>query len=805
MVLAEGPDGDLGLSFSIRNLFTRGMVRVPRSVGGSRRARKLVARGIAAENSGNTIEALQYFRRAVEANPSFAPAHMNVGIALQAAGELGAAVASYEQAIAVDSEYAAAYHNLALALLMLKRYSEAEASFLAALRIRGNFPEAWVGLANTLEALGRDNDALSALDKAIALRGDYVGALLNSSALLRKLGRLEAVVASCRRILALEPDNHLVQFRLGISLQDLGHMSEAESLYRRVLSKKPDHVEAKTNLALVQKSNGNIEEAIRLLFEVVANEPADIRLRNFLVDALNGVAFTRVGEMERSVLLSLCTDDQISMLYLNTAIVGLMKSHEGFNTLREAARRGEDPFASMTPAVAAFLRDSLLLAALPRMTIADTAVEEVLAHVRRCIVVRSGRARGLVPADSAVPVEFMCAMARQCFFSGYAWCATEAELEQVASVCRSLEVALHESRATPTTLESTLVLVSLYQSLHILRGSELLPKYPKAEWSEAFQPIVREQIENRNREREIAQQLASITTIDDDVSLAVRAQYEDNPYPRWITVSCPEIGTIESLSRRLQPGQSIRIRPRPVPVLIAGCGTGHHPIQVARAYPDSEILAVDLSRASLGYAVRMTEHLGISNITYRQADILRLGNLDQRFAMVECSGVLHHIDNPMAGWRVLISLLESDGLMKIALYSEKARSAVRAAREFIQVLNIPPTAEGIRQCRHAIINLPDGHPVKDVMKFRDFYTLDGCRDLMMHAREHQFTLPRIAECLGLLKLQLLALESTPTTRSRFVAMFPDRNADTDLDAWDQFEDAFPETFMSMYSFWCCRK
>jgi 2-polyprenyl-3-methyl-5-hydroxy-6-metoxy-1,4-benzoquinol methylase len=57
-------------------------------------------------------------------------------------------------------------------------------------------------------------------------------------------------------------------------------------------------------------------------------------------------------------------------------------------------------------------------------------------------------------------------------------------------------------------------------------------------------------------------------------------------------------------------------------------------------------LAVDLSLASLAYAARMTERLGISNITYQQADILELSHLDLRFAQVECVGVLHHLDDP---------------------------------------------------------------------------------------------------------------------------------------------------------------
>ena len=65
----------------------------------------------------------------------------------------------------------------------------------------------------------------------------------------------------------------------------------------------------------------------------------------------------------------------------------------------------------------------------------------------------------------------------------------------------------------------------------------------------------------------------------------------------------------------------------PARILVAGCGTGRHPIGTARRFPDSSVLAVDLSLTSLAYAVRKTRELGIGNIEYRQADILALGAL----------------------------------------------------------------------------------------------------------------------------------------------------------------------------------
>ena len=81
---------------------------------------------------------------------------------------------------------------------------------------------------------------------------------------------------------------------------------------------------------------------------------------------------------------------------------------------------------------------------------------------------------------------------------------------------------------------------------------------------------------------------------------------------------------------------------------------------------------VDLSLASLAYAQRKSNELSFTNIDYLQADILHLHQLGKEFDIIESVGVLHHMDEPMAGWRVLVDLLKPGGLMKIGLYSEFA-------------------------------------------------------------------------------------------------------------------------------------
>lgn len=107
------------------------------------------------------------------------------------------------------------------------------------------------------------------------------------------------------------------------------------------------------------------------------------------------------------------------------------------------------------------------------------------------------------------------------------------------------------------------------------------------------------------------------------------------------------------------PGLSTEIafpvRPK---VLIAGCGTSQHAIVVAKQLPDAEILAIDLSRASLAYATIRAEEASVRNLAFRQADILGLTSAQGPFDYIECYGVLHHTQAPAEGLVALTHTLE---------------------------------------------------------------------------------------------------------------------------------------------------
>ncbi len=168
------------------------------------------------------------------------------------------------------------------------------------------------------------------------------------------------------------------------------------------------------------------------------------------------------------------------------------------------------------------------------------------------------------------------------------------------------------------------------------------------------------------------------------MSEKVRQQYEENPYPRWSKLFAENQALpVDPYIRMRFPGAPYKpIGDRVPDILIAGCGTGMHAIQRALQFSPANVLAIDLSLSSLSYAIRKTNELGLTNLRYAQADILALGS-DKTFDVGDSSGVLHHLKNPLDGWRRLAGLVRPGGLMHIGLYSAIARKDINAARDHL--------------------------------------------------------------------------------------------------------------------------
>ena len=92
------------------------------------------------------------------------------------------------------------------------------------------------------------------------------------------------------------------------------------------------------------------------------------------------------------------------------------------------------------------------------------------------------------------------------------------------------------------------------------------------------------------------------------------------------------------------------------------------------------------------------------NVRLQQLDILDANQLQDIYDVIECSGVLHHIQNPGQGLAGLNSKLKPGSYFKIGLYIKLSRQNVSRARELIQNLGIQSAPEGIRDFRKQVFD-----------------------------------------------------------------------------------------------------
>jgi SAM-dependent methyltransferase len=392
-------------------------------------------------------------------------------------------------------------------------------------------------------------------------------------------------------------------------------------------------------------------------------------------------------------------------------------------------------------------------------------------------------------------LDLCCALARQCFLNDYVFALAPEEAQAAERAREALILDLDAGRPiAPLRLAALATNVPLGA---LPKADALLGQ----DWPAPLAGVIAQQISEPLRERELDHTIPRLTPITDATSAAVRQQYEENPYPRWVDpASSPPQETVQAYLRRRFAVPSVTGGESACEMLVAGCGTGRHPVEVARRFSNARILAIDLSRPSLAYALRKTRELGLSQIDYAQADILELGLLDRRFDAIDAGGVLHHLADPFAGWRILWGLLRAGGVMRVALYSALARRDIVAARRFVAERGFKPTPEDIRRCWDELL----AGPLRTVARLYDFFSVSECRDLLFHVQEHGLTLPAIKEFLTQLGARLFGFELPPGVGELYSRRFPDDPAMINLDHWHAFEQDNPDTFAGMYQFWIAK-
>jgi predicted O-linked N-acetylglucosamine transferase (SPINDLY family) len=205
--------------------------------------------GSLALQAGAASRACELLARSVDANPSFAVAHLDLANALHLAGRPEAALESYDRAVAIKRDLVAAHFNKAVVLQDLDRPEDALKAYDSALRWK---PDLFAGLYNRavlLQGLRRHREALAAYDRCLALCADHVESLSNRAAVLLELDRPDEALASLDRALRIAPGLGKALNNRGNALHKMGRFTEAVASFDQALEAEPRSFEALRNRA----------------------------------------------------------------------------------------------------------------------------------------------------------------------------------------------------------------------------------------------------------------------------------------------------------------------------------------------------------------------------------------------------------------------------------------------------------------------------------------------------------------------------------------------------------------------------
>jgi len=596
-----------------------------------------------------------------------------------------------------------------------------------------------------------------------------------------------------KQILITRPNHVQTSFLLGTLYTETNNFDNAIKIFQKIIAIQPNHAFSYNNLGMIYAELGEFINAIMCLKNAVKIDPNLTSARNNLCALLRNLTANKLNEKDQKefkdlfLILYKRNDIDHDDIFLNAKNVLFDEK----NLKKILKKSTKSPLLENTN-IQIFLRDDLFLLMMQKSLIADPVLEKIIISIRKEILFKFMNNK---EEDNHKFFNFIVSLAEQCFLNEYVYMQTENEINLIGNLENRINKNIEIN-------ELEVAILGCYKSLSAckkLKGK--LINYKSNNF--LFNDLLKMQIEEIRKENELKKTIKSHGDITDKISQKVRSQYEENPYPRWrYTYTNVRVNFLIRLQNQIKPNATeIKLinKFNTPNILIAGCGTGRH-LLIADSYTNANILGVDLSLASLAYAKRKTQEMGLNNIEFLHSDILNLKSLKRKFDIIESVGVLHHMKDPIEGLKVLLSLLEPHGVLKLGLYSKIARTHITHARKFAKENKFKSNIEDIRKFRYKILNSSRDDLLSKVSLGKDFYTTSTVRDLIFHEQEYCFTIPEITKILSNLKLNFLGF-TEPLIKNKYFKIYIDDKKNIILKNWIKYEKDNPETFRGMYNFW----
>lgn len=188
--------------------------------------------------------------------------------------------------------------------------------------------------------------------------------------------------------------------------------------------------------------------------------------------------------------------------------------------------------------------------------------------------------------------------------------------------------------------------------------------------------------------------------------------------------------------------------------LVAGGGTGdatvHLATQLSELNPEAEVVHLDLSDTSIAIAKKRIEKRQLNNVTFHKESLLNLPEGKYgTFDYINCSGVLHHLEDPLAGAKALKSVLNKKGAISIMLYGTYGRRIIYDVQNMMRMVwgksdNLEPLVD---LTKGLIASLPPTNPLQNKAAQNANSPPNEIVDAYLHIRDRAYTVAQTYELI----------------------------------------------------------
>lgn len=254
---------------------------------------------------------------------------------------------------------------------------------------------------------------------------------------------------------------------------------------------------------------------------------------------------------------------------------------------------------------------------------------------------------------------------------------------------------------------------------------------------------------------------------DPQISTAVERLYDTYPFPPEPLLDEPPPGynwrwnwlAAYHFCTGFKPKRS---DPR---ILDAGCGTGVGTEYLVHLNPGAPVVGIDLSSGALEVARERCRRSGADRAEFHHLSVYDVDRLEGEFDLINCVGVLHHLPDPLRGWKALASKLAPGGLMHVFVYAELGRWEVRLMQQALSLLQGERQgdyADGVRLGRQIFAALPENNRLR--RREQERWSLENQRDanfadMYLHPQEVDYNIDTLFEAIAASGLEFVGFSN----------------------------------------------